>query len=149
MSTESGVKFDDGKLMYSLIPPESTKELAKVLTFGANKYTPGGWKDVPNARTRYMDALFRHLDAWRMGETYDEESGLNHLSHALTNLNFLVYFEQQDLKRLQMEIVARNVMKAMGQATETPLSRLTEFLDTGLIKENEEFEWNLKGNIND
>lgn len=107
MGTAAGVKLDDGKLLYSLIPPESTRELAKVMTFGANKYTPNGWKTVPNAKERYMDALFRHLEAWRMGETNDLESGLNHLSHALTNITFLVYLEQKELEEIQKDQIMK------------------------------------------
>ena len=86
-----GLKFDDGKLMYSLIPPETLHALAEVLTFGAKKYAIDGWKYVPDAKRRYMDALFRHLEAFRSGELYDQESGLSHLSHVLTNVAFLHY----------------------------------------------------------
>ena len=92
LSTPSiGMKFDTGKLQYSLIPPETLSALAEVLTFGARKYTIDGWKYVPDAKRRYMNALFRHLEAFRAGETHDPESGLHHLSHVLTNVAFLHY----------------------------------------------------------
>lgn len=87
-----GMKFDTGKLQYSLIPPETLTALAEVLTFGARKYAINGWKFVPDAERRYMDALFRHIEAYRMGEAIDSESGLPHLAHALANLSFLHYF---------------------------------------------------------
>lgn len=86
-----GLKFDNDKLLYSLIPPETTKALAEVLTFGAKKYAPGNWKLVENGQTRYLDALFRHLEAFRSGETHDPDSGLHHLAHVLTNVAFLHY----------------------------------------------------------
>jgi len=35
----------------------------------------------------------RHLNAWRLGESIDPESGLHHLKHALTNVIFLMWFE--------------------------------------------------------
>lgn len=89
-------KFDGGKLRFDLIPPEITRELAKVLTYGANKYRDNGWKDVEPSR--YIAALFRHLNSHRSGEEVDEESGLNHLSHALTNVAFLLYFDLQNKK---------------------------------------------------
>ena len=91
-----GLKFDNDKLLYSLIPPETTKALAEVLTFGAKKYAIDGWKYVPDAKRRYMDALFRHLEAFRSGELYDQESGLSHLSHVLANASFLHYFYSKD-----------------------------------------------------
>ena len=89
--TTKGMKFDNGKLLYSLIPPETTKALAEVLTYGANKYAPNNWQLVDNAEVRYTDALFRHLEAFRSGETHDPESGLHHLSHVLANVAFLHY----------------------------------------------------------
>ena len=57
-----GMKFDGGKLQYSLIPPETTRALAQVLTFGAQKYAPNNWQLVENGETRYLDALYRHLE---------------------------------------------------------------------------------------
>lgn len=88
----TGLKYDTGKLQYSLIPAETLQALAEVLSFGATKYERNGWKYVPDAERRYMDALFRHLEAYRMGELLDPESGLPHLSHVLTNVSFLHYF---------------------------------------------------------
>lgn len=89
--TTIGMKFDSGKLLYSLIPPETTKALAEVLTYGAQKYAPNNWQHVENADVRYLDALYRHLESFRAGETHDLESGLHHLSHVLTNVAFLHY----------------------------------------------------------
>ena len=90
----TGLKFDNGKLLYSLIPPETTKALAEVLTYGAQKYAPNNWQLVENGEVRYLDALFRHLEAYRAGEQVDPESGLPHLSHVLTNVAFLHYLTQ-------------------------------------------------------
>jgi hypothetical protein len=90
-----GLKFDNNKLKYSLIPPIVLKALASVLTFGAKKYAPDSWKHLPNAEERYLDALYRHLEAYRAGEKKDKESGYSHLWHAITNLAFLIYFEEE------------------------------------------------------
>lgn len=89
------MKFDENKLKYSLIPPEVLEELAKVFTYGANKYEINNWKKVDN-KTRYVDALYRHMEAWRKGEKVDKESKLMHLSHAMTNIAFLIYFELKE-----------------------------------------------------
>lgn len=90
-----GPKYDTGKLQYSLIPPIATKSLAQVLTFGAEKYAPNSWQRVPDGERRYTDALYRHLEQYRMGESTDAESGLSHLAHAITNIAFLLHFEAQ------------------------------------------------------
>jgi len=89
---EQFIKFDSGKLRYNLVPPKAVKELARVLTYGAKKYKPNNWQRVDDV-TRYIDALYRHLEAWRSGERVDDESKLSHLSHALTNVAFLIHFE--------------------------------------------------------
>lgn len=88
------MKFDTGKLRYGLIPPSATKALAQVLTYGAKKYKPNNWQEVDDT-TRYIDALYRHLEAWRSGEKLDEESGLSHLAHALTNVAFLLHLDDE------------------------------------------------------
>jgi hypothetical protein len=88
-----GRKNDAGKLRYDLIPPEALEALADILTYGAQKYSPGGWKEVPDAKDRYYAALMRHLQSWRMGEQDDPESGRPHLHHALACITFLVCLE--------------------------------------------------------
>lgn len=93
--SKQGLKFDKGKLRYSLIPTVATKALAEVLTFGAEKYAPNSWQTVPNGEERYLDALIRHLEAYRSGEVIDPESGLSHLSHLLCNGAFLLHFEKE------------------------------------------------------
>jgi deoxycytidylate deaminase len=90
---EDFMKFDQGKLRYSLVPPSAIKALAEVLTYGAKKYKPTNWQKAEDPM-RYMDALYRHLEAYRSGEKVDKESGLSHLAHAMTNIAFLQYFEE-------------------------------------------------------
>jgi len=87
------MKFDEGKLRYSLVPTKAVRELAKVVTYGASKYKPNNWQEAEDT-SRYVDALYRHLEAWRAGDKVDAESGLSHLSHALTNISFLIHFEE-------------------------------------------------------
>lgn len=88
--SEPGVKHDQGKLQYRLMPVVVLREIVKVLTFGAQKYAPDNWRKVENRRERYTDALFRHIEAWRAGERQDPESGCHHLAHAACCLVFLM-----------------------------------------------------------
>ena len=94
-SPDRGLKYDAGKLRYGLIPPSALKGLAEVLTFGVKKYTPNSWQTVEHGDERYLDALYRHLEAFRSGESIDEESKLHHLKHALCNVAFLLHYEEQ------------------------------------------------------
>ncbi len=91
---QKGIKYDKDKLRYSLIPPIALGALASVLTYGAKKYASNNWKYIPNAKERYTDALYRHLEAYRSGKKIDGESGKPHLHHAFTNLMFLIWFEE-------------------------------------------------------
>ena len=92
---DTGTKDDKGKLRYSLVPPIAIKGMAEALTFGASKYGPNNWQKVDNAEERYMDALYRHLEAVRAGEEYDAESGIHHLNLAIANIAFLLHFKQK------------------------------------------------------
>ena len=88
-----GAKYDAGKPRMDLVLrgfPQGLLEVAKVLTFGANKYAAHAWKNVPNAVSRYEAALLRHLIAHSKGEVVDPESGLPHLAHAACNMMFLL-----------------------------------------------------------
>ena len=92
---EEFMKFDSGKLRYNLIPPLMTKALASVLTYGAKKYKPDNWKKVDSV-DRYWDALYRHLEARRDGEMFDKESKLPHLWHAMANIGFILFLDNQN-----------------------------------------------------
>jgi len=88
-----GVKYDNDKPRWYLLPWNAVEEVVKVLTLGAVKYEDDNWKRVDNAKSRYFSALLRHLTAWVGGETNDSETGLNHLAHAGCCLLFLLWFD--------------------------------------------------------
>ena len=88
----TGLKYDAGKPRMWLLPFISLYEIAKVLTFGAEKYAPNSWQTVENGEERYTNALLRHLTKIQEGEVRDEESGLLHWSHVGCNALFLIYF---------------------------------------------------------
>ncbi len=88
---ESGIKFDEEKIRLDLIPVAPLLELGKVLTFGALKYSPNNWRGGFKWSRTYA-ATLRHLFAWFSGETYDKETGINHLAHAMCNIVFLLEF---------------------------------------------------------
>jgi hypothetical protein len=62
-------------------------EIAKVMEYGANKYGNENWKGVEPYR--YIDAAWRHIAAHYSGETYDRESGFDHLAHIGANFVIL------------------------------------------------------------
>ena len=90
---QKGLKYDNGKDRWDLLPLDPIAQIVKVLTFGAVKYTDNSWQQVENGVDRYYSALMRHIHAWRSGEKNDQESGLSHLSHAFTNIMFIIWLE--------------------------------------------------------
>lgn len=88
MTTEKGIKLDEGKNRLSLVLGGFSRacfEVGRVGTFGAKKYTDNGWQEVENGKSRYLDALLRHLFAYFKGELIDPESKLSHLAHVAWN----------------------------------------------------------------
>jgi len=90
---QEGLKLDQGKLRYTLLPFKAITEVVKVLEFGAKKYKKDNWQKVDNARERYLDAAFRHLISYVEGEVMDSESKLPHLAHAVCCLLFVLWFD--------------------------------------------------------
>lgn len=88
-----GLKQDDGKDRWDLLPLDVMGVVVKVLTFGARKYSPDNWRLVSDARARYTAALLRHLAAYRQGEWADPETSLPHLGHLLCCGIFLLGIE--------------------------------------------------------
>ena len=91
-----GRKFDGGKPRMSLLPPNTLFDTIKVLEFGAQKYAENNWMKVPDAKTRYYDALHRHIEAWHNGQTNDPETELPHLAHAACCIMFLQYLDKEE-----------------------------------------------------
>lgn len=74
------MKFDVEKPRMDLLDRKALDGLAKVLTFGANKYSANNWRGGFNY-SRLTAAAMRHLLAVMDGEDIDPESGLPHIDH--------------------------------------------------------------------
>ena len=82
---QAGAKLDANKTRAGLVIGGFARALlavSEVGTFGARKYTPHGWVDVPDGVERYTDAMYRHLLAEAAGDKLDDDSGLQHAAHA-------------------------------------------------------------------
>ena len=103
------LKYDGDIPMMNLVPLSSVYAVAEVMTFGAKKYSPNGWKSVPDAVNRYTAAMLRHMTAIQDGEEIDEDSGLPHADHIACNALFLSWFRREQekpekLTRLQEQL---------------------------------------------
>jgi len=84
-----GVKFDVKKSRMDLLDPDTLMLMADVMGFGAEKYGDHNWRNGID-HSRLYSAAQRHLNQYWNGETFDEESDLNHLSHAMCNLMMMI-----------------------------------------------------------
>lgn len=83
-----GAKLDAGKVRAWLCISGFSRALmavADVTTKGAVKYTPNGWRDVPNGQERYKDAMMRHQLSLGQGEQIDKDTGCLHLAQVAWN----------------------------------------------------------------
>ena len=91
---DPGAKLDSGKVLAGVLGDFSLalNAVAEIGTYGVNKYSRGGWEHVPDAQTRYTDALWRHLLA-ESTEPIDQESGLTHQAHLAWNILAILELE--------------------------------------------------------
>jgi len=110
----AGVKHDQGKPRMDLIPPELLTEVAKILTFGADKYDDRNWEKGMEWGRVYA-ALQRHLWAWWNKEDKDEETGESHLAHAACCISFLIAYEKRQVgEDTRYEQVKQNTIREFG-----------------------------------
>ena len=81
-----GAKLDAGKTEAALLMDfgNALMAVSEIATFGAKKYSRGGWQHVDDGVHRYTSALMRHLLKENF-ESHDPDSGLLHAAHACWN----------------------------------------------------------------
>jgi len=87
------IRFDEGKVNWSLVPFSALEGMVRVLEFGAVKYEANNWMSGGGFKyTRVLNSLLRHIFSYASGEDVDKESGLSHIWHAQCNLLFLAMY---------------------------------------------------------
>lgn len=91
------MKFDKGKPKIHLVPPAAIRAIAEVFTFGAEKYGEHNWRQDRDKfpYSRHISSIQRHLLDFQDGIDNDDESGLSHLAHAMTQLMILYTITQE------------------------------------------------------
>ena len=99
---KEAMRHNENKLRYDLCPAIAQREYAKVWTQGLEKYPAGNW-EKGFAFSVVIASAMRHLEAMRLGEMIDEESGLLHSAHLMANAAMLTefYFTHPELNDLQ------------------------------------------------
>lgn len=95
--TRESVKHDQGKAPLTLVDPDFTEAMARVLLHGDLKYGPANWRTGTGlAYSRVLDAMRRHVAAFERGEDLDPETGQGHMVHAATCAMFLQHYINND-----------------------------------------------------
>ena len=131
-----GIKHDSKKPKMNLLPPKAIVEVAKVLTFGAQKYGPENWKELEDLQNRYTAGALRHIFAHMDGEKLDPETGLSHMAHALCCLLFKLEIELENAKIEEEEPRETNSTEhtACDQSTESDLLRDKSYNEAGSMQ---------------
>lgn len=91
-----GAKLDAGKNRLGLVLggfANALEAVGLVGTYGAEKYTPNGWKEVPDGVARYEDAMMRHWIEVKKGNEVDSTTGLSHRAQVAWNLLAMLEIE--------------------------------------------------------
>lgn len=132
-----GLKHDGGKLRLSLVPGEAIEAIGAVMTHGAEKYGKDSYKQVDPER--YRDALMRHVCKWlKDPHGKDEDSGMPHIWHIITNAAFLCELDVDDSQEMVAPyIAAHSNINLAKEELETLKDLLTkQALDVGHLMTN-------------
>lgn len=75
---------DNGKLDYTLIPPDALEAVVEAFMDGVRKYERDDWKNL--SVNNRVAAAMRHIEQFRRGRTHDFTSRVHHLGHAAADL---------------------------------------------------------------
>ena len=89
----SGRKDDQAKPRMDLLPPTALREIASVLTVGAERYGAYNWAQGMDW-SRLIGAAYRHLAAFQAGENNDPDSQFSHAAHLACCAIFLLTYQQ-------------------------------------------------------
>lgn len=109
-----GAKVDAGKHRPAMVLGGFARALtavSRIGTYGAQKYTEGGWILVPNGQARYDDAQLRHWLDEKRGIPLDADTQETHLAHEAWNA-----LAKLDLFIRKQEEAAAGAMAAVAQA---------------------------------
>lgn len=90
----SGIKYDQEKEKFALLPWDAVREVARVFTIGAKKYEDRNW-EKGLAYSRIFSSTQRHLTSWFQDrETLDPDgTGLRQIAQACWGCLVLLAFE--------------------------------------------------------
>lgn len=87
-----GLRFNEGKRRFDLIPPDALAALADLFTIGSLKYAERNW-EKGMAYSNVIASLDRHWNDFKAGIERDPETGCLHITHVVWNAMALLTFK--------------------------------------------------------
>jgi hypothetical protein len=82
------LRYNQGKVEWSLVDFKSLEPMVRVLEHGCQKYARNNWRKGMPA-TQIIESMLRHTFKLLEGELVDPESGIEHIGHIQCNAMFL------------------------------------------------------------
>lgn len=96
------IRYNEGKLEWSLLDYDSLTPLVQVMMHGCDKYERDDWKKgFP--KEKLIDSLLRHAHSLADGEEYDPENAIHHVGGIM--FNAMAYYYQEILKKKEHSLV--------------------------------------------
>tara|TARA_Y100000310_G_scaffold344706_1_gene458920 strand:- start:3400 stop:3834 length:435 start_codon:yes stop_codon:yes gene_type:complete len=121
-------KDTKGKAKLRYIPYSALVAIAEVREYGIKKYNGDNYHGVDPED--FVEAAARHIHKWMDGTDLDDESGLDHLHHAITSLALAI--ENRKVERYVDRHLSIDAME--DELNDTTLRALDE-AKKGLTKE--------------
>jgi hypothetical protein len=109
--TEKALRYNEGKLDWTLLDFDSIKPLVEVMTYGATKYARENWKLPCDNPREHLKSAMRHLLSLFNGDEFDfdpnceecktgkcgSHSGKRHSGHIMANM-MMYNFHTKNIK---------------------------------------------------
>lgn len=93
-NNDKALRFNEGKLDWTLIDFDSIVPMVEAMTFGLRKYERNNWKKQCDDISQHLQSAMRHLIAIIQGEEFDKESGVLHSGHIMCNMMMYNYHKK-------------------------------------------------------
>ena len=92
--SDEGLRYNEGKPRYDLIPPEFMEALAHHFRVGALKYADRNWEKGMSWGICFS-SLMNHAWKWMRGEEVDQETGSHHMIAVAWNaMAIYIYYKR-------------------------------------------------------
>lgn len=89
-NSKQALRYNQGKVNWSLVDFKSLEPMVDVLAYGTKKYSRDNWR-LGMPATQIIESMLRHTFSLLNGEFIDNESLCYHVGHIQCNAMFLAY----------------------------------------------------------